>query len=210
MADIISSLGAQLGESTAQSKSSTVQVGYATVTAIHSYSADVRLDVSMYGGTLYGIPMTTACRGVAVGDRVIVQTYGHLSTVTGVIAHEANPAQKILWSGNSWMSAAHTRNLSENVSDQENGIVLHWQRYTDSTVRNYNHNYVFVPKSHVADFAGAGVGMILSGGGSRMCIKYIYVYDSYLVGNDINITDQTIAGVVCTPTEFVLTQVIGV
>lgn len=83
-------LGKSLAESlgASSSKSSGVNVGFATVTAIHEYSADVKLDLSMYGGTLYGVPMTTGCRGVEVGDRVIVQTYKHLSVVTGVIAHD--------------------------------------------------------------------------------------------------------------------------
>lgn len=92
--DLITALGSRLGESTASAKTNSVHVGYATVSAIHETSSDVKLDVAMYGGTLYGLPMTTACRGVAVGDRVIVQTYGHLSTVTGVIAHDNTPVVK--------------------------------------------------------------------------------------------------------------------
>ena len=82
-------LGKSLAESMGSSSSSSgVTVSYATVTAVHEYTSDIKLDVSMYGGTLYGLSMTTGCRGVAVGDRVIVQTYGHLSVVTGVIAHD--------------------------------------------------------------------------------------------------------------------------
>ena len=90
MPDGIQQLGTQLAEALAPKRSDLVTVSYGTVKAVNETEADVRLDVDLHGGTLYGLPMTTACRGVAVGDRVIVQTYGHLSTVTGVIAHD-NP-----------------------------------------------------------------------------------------------------------------------
>ena len=88
MPDGIQQLGTQLAEALAPRRSDLVTVSYGTVKAVNETEADVRLDVDLHGGTLYGLPMTTACKGVAVGDRVIVQTYGHLSTVTGVIAHD--------------------------------------------------------------------------------------------------------------------------
>lgn len=88
MPDGMQQLGAQLAEALAPRRSDLVTVSYGTVKAVNETSTDVRLDVDLHGGTLYGLPMTTACKGVAVGDRVIVQTYGHLSTVTGVIAHD--------------------------------------------------------------------------------------------------------------------------
>ncbi|MEE1295711.1 MAG: hypothetical protein UHD09_02410 [Bifidobacterium sp.] len=43
-------------------------------------------DVQLSGGILTGIPMTTACVNAQESDRVIVQTSGHLSTVTGIMA----------------------------------------------------------------------------------------------------------------------------
>lgn len=88
MPDGIDQLGTKLAEALAPRRSDLVTVSYGTVKAVNETEADVRLDVDLHGGTLYGLPMTTACKGVAVGDRVIVQTYGHLSTVTGVIAHD--------------------------------------------------------------------------------------------------------------------------
>ena len=88
MPDGIDQLGTKLAEALAPKRQDLVTVSYGTVKAVNETGADVRLDVDLHGGTLYGLPMTTACKGVAVGDRVIVQTYGHLSTVTGVIAHD--------------------------------------------------------------------------------------------------------------------------
>lgn len=88
MPDGIDQLGTKLAEALAPKRRELVTVSYGTVKAVNETEADVRIDVDLHGGTLYGLPMTTACKGVAVGDRVIVQTYGHLSTVTGVIAHD--------------------------------------------------------------------------------------------------------------------------
>lgn len=88
MPDGIDQLGTKLAEALAPKRQELVTVSYGTVKAVNETGTDVRLDVDLHGGTLYGLPMTTACKGVAVGDRVIVQTYGHLSTVTGVIAHD--------------------------------------------------------------------------------------------------------------------------
>lgn len=88
MPDSIQQLGTQLAFALAPKRRELVTVSYGTVKAVNETDTDVRLDVDLHGGTLYGLPMTTACKGVAVGDRVVVQTYGHLSTVTGVIAHD--------------------------------------------------------------------------------------------------------------------------
>ena len=107
MMDGMQQLGTQLAEALAPRRSDLVTVSYGTVKAVNETSTDVRLDVGLHGGTLYGLPMTTGCRGVAVGDRVIVQTYGHLSTVTGVIAHDNPHYVKGLWTG-SWKGGSIT------------------------------------------------------------------------------------------------------
>lgn len=107
MPDGMQQLGTQLAEALAPKRSDLVTVSYGTVKSVNETAADVRLDVDLHGGTLYGLPMTTACKGVAVGDRVIVQTYGHLSTVTGVIAHDNSHYVKELWTG-SWKGGSIT------------------------------------------------------------------------------------------------------
>lgn len=88
MPDGIDQLGTKLAEALAPKRRDLVTVSYGTVKAVNETETDVRLDVDLHGGTLYGLPMTTGCRGVASGDRVVVQTYGHLSTVVGVVAHD--------------------------------------------------------------------------------------------------------------------------
>ena len=39
---------------------------------------------------LRGLRMTVACSGAQVGDRVIVDTYAHVSVVTGILANADN------------------------------------------------------------------------------------------------------------------------
>lgn len=65
---------------------------------------DGRLDVNMNSvdkpSVQYGLRMTTACRGVAVNDVVVVDVFAHVPLVTGVIAHDSSHYVKLLWSGN--------------------------------------------------------------------------------------------------------------
>lgn len=55
---------------------------------------DGRLDVNMNSvdkpSVQYGLRMTTACRGVAVNDVVVVDVFAHVPLVTGVIAHDSS------------------------------------------------------------------------------------------------------------------------
>ena len=55
---------------------------------------DGRLDVNMNSAdkpsVQYGLRMTTACRGVAVNDVVVVDVFAHVPLVTGVIAHDSS------------------------------------------------------------------------------------------------------------------------
>ena len=90
-ADIIGSAGDALAQDFGKASSSLFTVRYGTVQTDHG---DGTLDVALGGSVLRGVPMTTACRGVKVADRVIVQTYARLSTVTGVLAHDNDPSVK--------------------------------------------------------------------------------------------------------------------
>lgn len=63
-------------------------LSYGTVSAVNDSDDGVTLNVDVDDGTLAGVPMTTSCAGVSVGDRVVVERCGRLSIVTGVIAHD--------------------------------------------------------------------------------------------------------------------------
>lgn len=70
---------------------------FATVSRVND---DGTIDVSMGDYTdvngvtseciLRGLRMTVACSGAQVGDRVIVDTYAHVSVVTGILANADN------------------------------------------------------------------------------------------------------------------------
>lgn len=115
----------------------------------------------------------------------------------------------LLWSGTYFMGATHVATLSESVGDQPHGIVLHWQQYSNGAVANTNHNYIYVPKTHVAYFNGAGLTCFLpvtwstsDGSMTKACVKYVYVYDVKVTGHAMNAKTYT--------NNYVLTQVIGV
>ena len=95
---------------------------------------------------------------------------------------------KVLWehAAGYYMNGTQTCNLSELMSEQARGIVLHWQAYTPGTgVRDYDHNYCFIPRTHGLKDPGQGVHMVLAGGG-HIVTKYVYVSDNRITGNDNN------------------------
>lgn len=109
------------------------------------------------------------------------------------------------------MNENQTAQLSERVSAQRTGIVLHWQAYDPSTgVKGYQHNYCFVPKSHVEEAPGEGVGMLLMAD-SRLVTKYVYVSDDHITGNANNAnTSDTISGVEVNNRYQALTEIFGI
>ncbi|TPF78345.1 hypothetical protein BW12_07105 [Bifidobacterium sp. UTCIF-3] len=58
----------------------------ATVVSIDLTSGGYTADLTVGGGTLHAIPITVDCLGCGPGDRVLVETYGTQSFVTGIIA----------------------------------------------------------------------------------------------------------------------------
>lgn len=122
---------------------------------------------------------------------------------------------KILWSGGSLMAASSRISLPDNkrISQQPNGIVLVFSRYSSSTYQNYHFQSFFVSKDFVADANGYGNTFLLTTDGSfgLMGAKYIYVNDDELVGNDINTSSGTgECGIKYNNGGFALRYVIGV
>lgn len=95
--------------------------------------------------------------------------------------------QSVLWSGTWYMSDIQTANLSQSVTSQKNGIILVWSRYSGGTSHNDSWNYMYVPKWHVQNFAGSGVGYQLSsGGGTGEIRKYVYIDNNSIAGHAMN------------------------
>ena len=120
--------------------------------------------------------------------------------------------QKVLWNeGPYYMRSDHTAELSELVSEQNNGIILVWSAY-ESGVKDYNFFYQFVPKSHVESHNGKGVntGIIATETFGTIGSKYVYVYDDRITGNDYNDDSGTKNGITFNNAYWVLRYVLGV
>ncbi len=64
-----------------------VSRSYATVVAVSGNTCSIRYDGETQSDSPHaGTMMTTACAGIKAGDRVLVDTVDHLSTITGIIA----------------------------------------------------------------------------------------------------------------------------
>lgn len=177
---------------------------------VKNNNGDGTLTVDLQGATL-PVPCTMTALAAQTGDTVLIETIRGTAIATGIVARRQG--LKILWEGAWYMQESQTVNLSEPISMQPTGIVLHWQAYSGSEVYNHDHNYFFVPKNHVVSENGEGVTMLLaSSTGTAMCTKYVYVRNTQVTGNANNNKDAFTAGAgfTNTPRHWVLTQVLGV
>lgn len=88
MPEVARLLGRQLGLGLIQNepKPAGVTLRYATVDAVHSDGGTLTADLTVAGGELHAVPMTTDCVNLQPGDRCIVETANHLSIITGILA----------------------------------------------------------------------------------------------------------------------------
>ena len=122
-------------------------------------------------------------------------------------------ANQVLWSGAYLMNASQTATLSAKISEQPNGIVLVFSRYSASTAQNYHWQSDFIPKEFVSLHGGNGHLSMLSTDGTFSVFgsKYLYIHNDKIVGNDVNTTSGTGAcGITYNNGGFVLRYVIGV
>ena len=120
---------------------------------------------------------------------------------------------KVLWSGGYYMTATHTIALSEKVSQQPNGIVLVFSRYSGGAAQDYHWNEFFVSKEWVRRHPGTGHSFMMTNDGlfSLMATKYLYIHDDKIGGNDVNGQSGTgTSGITYNNAGFVLRYVIGV
>ena len=106
------------------------------------------------------------------------------------------------------MGASHTASLSENVTDQLNGIVLVWSKYSNGE-QDYEWNCFFIPKQMVTKHPGGGHAMYCIG--PWPSYKYVYINKKSITGSASNTsTSNKINGVTVDSTNHVLRYVIGV
>lgn len=119
--------------------------------------------------------------------------------------------QNVLWTGTHFMSANQTANLSQSISSQRNGIVLIWQGYKDGQLQNQSFSFQFIPKAYISyTTAGYGVGHTLSNDGFYWVgSKYLYVFDTYIKGNDANQNSGSDSGIEYYSNRWVLVRIVG-
>jgi hypothetical protein len=124
-----------------------------------------------------------------------------------------NGRGKVLWTGGYYMTASHVIPLSEKVSQQPNGIVLVFSRYSGGAAQDYHWNEFFVSKEWVRRHPGTGHSFMMTNDGlfSLMATKYLYIHDDKIGGNDVNGQAGTgTSGIIYNNAGFVLRYVIGV
>lgn len=121
-------------------------------------------------------------------------------------------AGTLLWSGDYYMTAGHTVNLSELVSKQQSGIVLVFSEYVDGSSSNASFHCRYVPKMLVAKHNGKAQCIQLSTSNlAFFATKYLYISNDKIVGHDNNnLTGTGDCGITYTNNRFVLRYVIGV
>lgn len=154
-------------------------------------------------------------RDIARGeDNVWVYYDWHRTSLSPAAEKKVYHEQKILWEGAMYMTAGHTANLSEAVSEQPNGIVLMFSKYDTSTgtVSENNFNSFFVPKIFVTTHKGYGNAFTMMDiNFGQICHKYLYINDTYITGHaNNNATGTGTSGITYANNKYVLRYVYGV
>ena len=120
--------------------------------------------------------------------------------------------QKVLWSGTMYMTAGHQADLTEPVSQQDNGIVLVFSTYQNGAAIDANFNFFFVPKQFISTWNGYGCAFQMNTVNfSTMAAKYLYIHDEYIKGNENNnLSGTATSGITFNNAMYVLRYVLGV
>lgn len=133
---------------------------------------------------------------------------------TGGSGNTQVSTNNVLWSGVEQMGTDESFALAQPVSEQMTGIVLIFSFYMeDLGARDYRFHTFFVSKYEVANHSWQGHQFTLfSPNFENAASKYIYIADSYIKGNTINIASGTGSGtgIPYNNKNFVLRYVIGV
>lgn len=118
----------------------------------------------------------------------------------------------VLWSGGYYMTAGHTVELAEKVSEQPSGISLVFSEYYDGEAKNQTFVSFFVSKRLVANHGGCGHSFMMTTSNlAYFATKYLYIHDTKIVGHNNNsLTGTATSGIKYTNNRFVLRYVIGV
>lgn len=122
--------------------------------------------------------------------------------------------QKILWgddlTSGMYMTAGHTAELLEPVSEQRHGIVLVFSAYNGANDTNYSWQCFFVPKILVTKSTSGHTFTLGRGKFTYTGTKYLYISDTAITGHADNNLTGTSNGITYANNKFVLRYVIGV
>ena len=117
-------------------------------------------------------------------------------------------ANYVLWSGSYFMNSNHSCTLSQNVTNQTNGIVLIWSYYNGTAATNQDFQMFFIPRHFVNLYGGCGMWITNPYLGIA---KYVYVSNTTIRGHANNILTTDSNGVKRNKNNnYVLRAVIGV
>lgn len=119
--------------------------------------------------------------------------------------------EKVLWSGNLLMDEAERAELTDLVTNQQNGIVLVFSRTENGTAEDNNFQHYFIPKVFIDQYRGYGNTFLLATSKfGVIATKYLYVNDAYITGHADNDFAGTTNGVTFNNAGFCLRYVVGV
>ncbi len=102
--------------------------------------------------------------------------------------------------------------LEEKISEQQNGIIIVWSFYNGSA-QNWGWNFTVIPKAWIPDNpnnGGMSSFMVENATVGNLGVKYIYIRDNRIVGNDNNSKTGTgTSGIKYANNKFVLRWVYG-
>ena len=79
--------------------------------------------------------------------------------------------------------------LEEKISEQQNGIIIVWSFYNDGSAQNWGWNFTVIPKAWIPDNpnnGGMSSFMVENATVGSLGVKYIYIRDNRIVGNNNN------------------------
>lgn len=123
-----------------------------------------------------------------------------------------NENSKLLLDTVAYMHGEQALFLNEPISAQKNGVVFVWSLYLNGQPNDSRFSEFFLPKRITADFNERGhhFTTLSTFGDFGHMAKYVYIYDTYIVGHNNNINTITNDGVTFKNTNYVLRKVYGV
>lgn len=89
----------------------------------------------------------------------------------------------IIWTGASWPIDADAITPNKALSACPNGWILVWCYWNGSAAVDADYTYIFVHKSHPV---GKGAYMLIGDTNYNPLLKYVYIYDTYIKGDNAN------------------------